>query len=94
MTAGELSAMLGTRTPKAVRRIRERYGRYRSDGVVPLCQRCGAHPVFVQDSEARRWGLCRECAQAEKEYREENWERLSRENAARRQRRHKRKAGR
>lgn len=94
MTAAELSSMLGTRTPKAVRRIRERYGRYRSEGVVPLCQRCGAHPVFARDAEARRWGLCRECAQAEKEYREGNWGRLSHENAARRQRRHKKRAGR
>ena len=42
----------------------------------------------TQDADARRWGLCRECAQAEKDYRDRNDERLRRENNARRQRRH------
>lgn len=91
MTAEELAEMLPGRTPKAVSRIRDRYGRWRADGVVPLCQRCGEHPVFVEDPEARRWGLCRECAQAEKDWRDRNGARLSRENAARRQRKHKRR---
>jgi hypothetical protein len=91
MTADELAEMLPGRTPKAVSRIRDRYGRWRADGVVPLCQRCGEHPVFVEDPEARRWGLCRECAQAEKDWRDRNGDRLARENAARRQRKHKRR---
>lgn len=91
MTAEELAEMLPDRTPKAVSRIRDRYGRWRTEGVVPLCQRCGEHPVFVEDPEARRWGLCRECAQAEKDWRDRNGGRLARENAARRQRKHKRR---
>lgn len=91
MTAEELAEMLPGRTPKAVSRIRDRYGRWRTEGVVPLCQRCGEHPVFVEDPEARRWGLCRECAQAEKDWRDRNGDRLARENAARRQRKHKRR---
>lgn len=91
MTADELAEMLPGRTPKAVSRIRDRYGRWRAEGVVPLCQRCGEHPVFVEDPEARRWGLCRECAQAEKDWRDRNGDRLARENAARRQRKHKRR---
>lgn len=91
MTADEVAEMLPGRTPKAVSRIRDRYGRWRTEGVVPLCQRCGEHPVFVEDPEARRWGLCRECAQAEKDWRDRNGDRLARENAARRQRKHKRR---
>lgn len=91
MTAEEVAEMLPGRTPKAVSRIRDRYGRWRTEGVVPLCQRCGEHPVFVEDPEARRWGLCRECAQAEKDWRDRNGDRLARENAARRQRKHKRR---
>lgn len=91
MTADELAEMLPGRTPKAVSRIRDRYGRWRAEGVVPLCQRCGEHPVFVEDPEARRWGLCRECAQAEKDWRDRNGDRMARENAARRQRKHKRR---
>ena len=91
MTADEVAGMLPGRTPKAVSRIRDRYGRWRAEGVVPLCQRCGEHPVFVEDPEARRWGLCRECAQAEKDWRDRNCDRLARENAARRQRKHKRR---
>lgn len=91
MTAGELAEALPGRTPKAIRRVRERYGRWRTEGVVPLCQRCGEHPVHVSDPQARRWGLCRECAQAEKDWRDRNAERLERENAARRQRKHKRR---
>ena len=91
MTAEELSELLPGRTPQAIRHVRMRQGRWRTEGVVPLCQRCGEHPVFVEDQQARRWGLCRECAQAEKEWRDRNDERLARENAARRQRRHKRK---
>lgn len=90
MTAEELSEVLD-RTPKAIRRVRERYGRWRTEGVVPLCQRCGEHPVHVSDPQARRWGLCRECAQAEKDWRDRNAKRLDRENAARRQRKHKRR---
>lgn len=91
MTADEVAEMLPGRTPKAVSRIQDRYGRWRTEGVVPLCQRCGEHPVFVEDPEARRWGLCRECAQAEKDWRDRNGDRLARENAARRQRKHKRR---
>lgn len=41
MTADELAEILPGRTPKAVSRIRDRYGRWRAEGVVPLCQRCG-----------------------------------------------------
>ena len=91
MTAEELSEIIPGRSPKAIRRCRERRGRYRQAGVVPLCQRCGEHPVFVEDPQARRWGLCRECAQEEKEWRDRNDDRLRLRNDARRQRkRHRR----
>lgn len=93
MTADELRELIPRHSAKAIRRARERYGRYRTDGVTPLCQRCGEHPVNVRDPEARRWGLCQGCAQAEKEWRDRNGERLRRENDARRQRRHKRRSG-
>lgn len=87
MTAGELSEMLPGRSAKAVRRIRERYGRWRTEGVVPLCQRCGVHPVSVHDREAARLGLCAGCMQDEREWREEQAAR----NAALRQRRMRRR---
>lgn len=93
MTADELHELIPRHSPKAIRRCRDRNGRYRASGVTPLCQRCGLHPVNVADRDAKRWGLCRECAQAEKEWRDRNAARLRRENDARRQRRHKRGGG-
>lgn len=90
MTAAELHELVPRHSPKAIARMRDREGRWRPRGVTPLCQRCGQHPVNTADPEARRWGLCRECAQAEKDWRDRNDERLRRENDARRQRRHKR----
>lgn len=89
MSSQELASMLG-RTPQAVRHIRYRYGRWNPDAV-PLCQKCGEHPVYMADADARRWGLCQECACREKEWRDRNAERLRKANAARRQRKHKRK---
>lgn len=68
MTAAELSELLPGRTPKAVSRIRERYGRYRRDGVVPLCQKCGEHPVWSESADGRRWGLCKACTLDERDY--------------------------
>lgn len=88
MTAGELAEMLPGRTGDAVRAVRKRYGRYRAKGVTPLCQKCGEHPVDMLDREARRWGLCKACAVAEKEWRDRNADELRRRNDARRQRRH------
>ena len=86
MTASELSEMLPGRTPEAVKGFRKRWGRYRLTGVTPLCQKCGAHPVNVRDPEARRWGLCMECAIVEREYRDMHADELRRRNDARRQR--------
>lgn len=91
MTARELHELVPRHSVRGITEFRKRQGRWRTEGVVPLCQRCGEHPVHVSDPQARRWGLCRECAQAEKDWRDRNAERLERENAARRQRRHKRK---
>ena len=53
MTAEELSRLLPGRTPKAVSRVRERYGRWRTEGFTPPCQRCGEHPVWER-AHARR----------------------------------------
>lgn len=67
-TAAELAAILPGRTPGAVRRHRSRIGRYRPDAV-PLCQRCGEHPVWEEAADGRRWGLCRACTTEEREWR-------------------------
>lgn len=85
MTSRELAEMLPGRTEKAVRRVRERYGRWRLEGVTPLCQRCGEHPVAVSDPRARRWGLCMGCALREKEWLDAHEAEVRRRNDARRQ---------
>lgn len=89
MTAGEIAEMLPGRTEYAVRHARERYGRYRAKGVTPLCQKCGQHPVWVQAADAKRWGLCRECALAERDYLAKNGKRLADKDNAQRQARFK-----
>lgn len=91
MTAEELSERIPLHSAKAIQRARDRYGRYRTGDATPLCQRCHTHPVNTLDRDAKRWGLCRECAQDEKDWRDRNAERLRRQNDARRQRKHKRK---
>lgn len=93
LTAAELHELIPRHTPKAIRNMRGRVGRYRREGVVPLCQRCGEHPVNERDPVARRWGLCRECAEAEKDWRERNGRRLERAATARRQRAWRRRHG-
>lgn len=89
MTAAELAEILPGRTAEAVRSKRAEVGRWRTAGVVPMCQRCGLHPVHVQDRDARRWGLCQACAIDEKEWRDRHAAELRRRNDARRQRRHR-----
>ena len=66
-TAKEIAEELG-RTPDAVRRIRERYGRY-SRTRTPICSKCGERPVWVESVHARRLGLCKGCYLDEEELR-------------------------
>lgn len=94
MTAGELSRLLPGRTPKAVSRARERYGRWRTEGFTPPCQRCGEHPVWEAAADGRRWGLCKACTIEEREYRERSGPALAASDNAYRQRKFKRRHGR
>lgn len=83
-SAAELAAILSGRTVAAVRRHRSRIGRYRPDAV-PLCQKCGEHPVWEAAADGRRWGLCRACTTAEREWRVRHAGDLSRRDNALRQ---------
>lgn len=94
MTAEELSRLLPGRTPKAVSRARERYGRWRTEGFTPPCQRCGEHPVWEAAADGRRWGLCKACTIEEREYRERSGPALAARDNAYRQRKFKRRHGR
>lgn len=61
MTAADISAdLLPHRSPGAVRRVRERWGRFRA-GRVPTCSKCEERPVWVESPGARRLGLCKGC---------------------------------
>lgn len=91
MTAEELSRLLPGRTPKAVSRVRERYGRWRTEGFTPPCQRCGEHPVWEAAADGRRWGLCKACTMEEREYRERSGPALAARDNAYRQRKFKRR---
>lgn len=81
--------MLG-RTPQAVRHVRHRYGRWHPDAV-PLCQKCGEHPVWKAAADGRRWGLCKACTIEEREYRERIGPTLAARDNAYRQRKFKRR---
>ena len=88
-TAGELHAALPRHSADAIRVRRNRIGRYRPDAV-PLCQRCGEHPVWAESKDGARWGLCRACALAEREWRVRHRGELDRRDNAIRQARFKR----
>ncbi|MDD4381716.1 MAG: hypothetical protein PHR15_09675 [Atopobiaceae bacterium] len=96
MTAAELHELLPRHSTTAIRRQRARAGRYAPDAV-PLCQRCGEHPVWEDAADARRWGLCKECALEERSYRSRHGSDLARKDNAIRQARfkdrHRRKGG-
>lgn len=57
--ASEIARELG-RSTKAVRRVRDKYGRFHT-GRVPVCAKCGERPVWVESAKARRMGLCESC---------------------------------
>lgn len=68
-TAREISQeLLQGRSPDSIRRIRERYGRFRV-GRIPTCAKCGVRPVWVESAHARRLGLCESCYLEEEELR-------------------------
>lgn len=96
MTAKELHEIVPGHTVEAIRSFRKRSGRYAPDAV-PLCQRCGEHPVWEDAADARRWGLCKECALEERSYRSKHGSDLARKDNAIRQARfkdrHRRKGG-
>lgn len=75
-------AGIGNRTPKAVQRMRDRFGRWNPDRP-PLCAKCGQRHVMAEDPRARRLGLCSECYAEELRLRAEDRKR----NDALRQRR-------
>ena len=60
LTAAELAARLPKHTEKAVRRMRERLGRY-SGSNPPVCSICHERPVWAESANARRYGLCKGC---------------------------------
>ena len=88
MTAEELHEIIPRHSVKAIRNQRDRVGRYSPDAV-PLCQRCGEHPVWEGAADARRWGLCKACALEEREWRSRHGGELSRKDNALRQARFK-----
>lgn len=75
-------AGIGERTPKAVQRMRDRYGRWNHDRPF-LCWKCGMRHVMTDNAQARKWGLCPECYAEELRLRERDRQR----NDALRQRR-------
>ena len=64
MSAVELHALLPRRSPKAIRRMREREGRW-SAAAAPTCRLCDRRPVWEESPRARRMGLCKGCYLAE-----------------------------
>lgn len=84
MTAEELHELIPRHTVDAIRVHRRRIGRYRRDAV-PLCQKCGLHPVWQEASDACRWGLCKACALEERAWRQRHGEELDRRANALRQ---------
>lgn len=87
-TAEEIAAMLGV-SASSVRHARQRYGRFAPKWKVPLCQRCGAHPVWSESRDGKRWGLCRQCTLDERAYIARNGGRMARIDNAQRQARWK-----
>nr|DAI44811.1 MAG TPA: hypothetical protein [Caudoviricetes sp.] len=85
MTAKELHELIPTHSVQAITMVRHRYGRYRTEGIVPLCQKCGQHPVWVDAEDAKRWGLCKECALDEREYLRKHTQELERKQNLERQ---------
>jgi hypothetical protein len=85
MTAKELHELIPTHSVQAITMVRHRYGRYRTKGIVPLCQKCGQHPVWVDAEDAKRWGLCKECALDEREYLRKHTQELERKQNLERQ---------
>lgn len=69
MTAEELSRILPRRSPKAIRRMRSRKGRW-SKSRTPLCARCDDRPVWTESPRARKMGLCKGCYLDEMEHRD------------------------
>ena len=67
-TSAELASILPGRTVAAIRNHRARIGRWRPDAV-PLCQKCGEHPVWTATADGTRWGLCQACTLEEREWR-------------------------
>ena len=94
LTAEDLANILDGRTPQAIRKARQRYGRYNAYEI-PLCQKCHEHPVDVATPRATRLGLCSECFIKEETWRIEHAKEIRRKKNALRQRRfkarHKRK---
>ena len=89
-TARELAEVIPRHTVRAIAEQRRRIGRYRPDAV-PLCQKCGEHPVWAEAADARRWGLCRACALDERAWRLRHGRELDRRDNALRQAKHKAK---
>lgn len=84
MTAEELHEIVPRHSAKAIRHQRERMGRYHPEAI-PLCQRCGEHPVWQEAEDARRWGLCKKCTLDERDWREKHGASLGRKDNAIRQ---------
>lgn len=84
MTAKELhESLLPARSIKAIRRQRERQGRF-SGAPVPWCRCCDERPVWVESKRARELGLCKGCYLDEMDRRDEEAPRAN----ARRKRNH------
>ena len=90
-TVAELAEALPRHTPAAIRVHRYRIGRFRQ-AAVPLCQKCGVHPVWDKAPDARRWGLCKACALEERSWRLRHGEELARRANAVRQAKFKARA--
>ena len=67
-TARELHDIIPRHSQQAIKRHRARIGRFRPTAI-PLCQRCGEHPIWVGSPDGQRWGLCRQCTLDEREWR-------------------------
>ena len=89
-TAEELHEEIPRHSVRAIAVRRSRIGRWRPDAV-PLCQKCGEHPVWAEAADARRWGLCRQCALDERDWRVRHGSELSRRDNAIRQAKFKRR---
>lgn len=70
-TAKELHELLPTHSAQAIEKQRSRAGRW-NKAKTPLCGKCEQRPVWLESTQARRYGLCKGCYIDEERMRQED----------------------